>query len=68
MHDYEKVQATLKLMDELEKGRKSGEQEGWLSIEDVIEHLRIREQDLIDAAETLDQMDKKIKALENRSR
>ena len=55
-------------MDELEKGRKSGEQEGWHSIEDVLEHLRIREQDLIDAAETRDQMDKRIKALENRSR
>ena len=27
-------------MDELEKGRKSGEQEGWLSVEDVWAHLR----------------------------
>lgn len=29
--DYEKTQATLKLMGELEKGRKSGEENGWIS-------------------------------------
>lgn len=40
IHDHEKAQASLKLMDELEKGRKSGEQEGWLSLEDVMAHLR----------------------------
>ena len=27
MHDYEKTQATLRLMNELAKGRKSGEDE-----------------------------------------
>ena len=40
MEDYEKTQATLKLMSELEKGRKSGEEEGWLSTDDVRAHFR----------------------------
>jgi len=39
--DYEKTQATLKLMNELAKGRKSGEEEGWLSLEAVEKHLGI---------------------------
>lgn len=33
--DYEKIQAKIKLMSELNKGRKSGEEKGWLSHEDV---------------------------------
>ena len=33
--DYEKTQATLKLMSELAKGEKSGNEQGWLTIEDV---------------------------------
>jgi prevent-host-death family protein len=33
--DYEKTQATLKLMSELAKGEKSGNEKGWLSIEEV---------------------------------
>ena len=33
MHDYEKAQATIRLMNEIAKGRRSGETEGWLSIE-----------------------------------
>lgn len=41
MHDYEKTQAMLRLMSELEKGRRSGEEEGWLTIEEVEEHLGI---------------------------
>ena len=41
MHDYEKTQATLKLMNELAKGRKSGEEKGWLPLEAVEEHLGI---------------------------
>ena len=40
MQDYEKTQATLRLMNELAKGRKSGEQEGWLSPEDMRAHFR----------------------------
>ena len=41
MHDYEKTQATLKLLNELAKGRKSGEEKGWLTLEAVEEHLGI---------------------------
>ncbi|NLT13294.1 MAG: type II toxin-antitoxin system prevent-host-death family antitoxin [Clostridiales bacterium] len=33
--DYEKTQATMKLMSELSNGRISGEEKGWLSHEDV---------------------------------
>ena len=42
IHDYEKTQATLKLLGELEKGRISGETEGWLSPEEVRAHFRER--------------------------
>lgn len=35
MRDYEKTQATIQLMNELEKGRKSGEEKGWLTLEAV---------------------------------
>ena len=38
--NYEKTKAALKLMCELEKGRLSGEQNGWLSEEDVEKHLK----------------------------
>jgi len=41
MYDYEKTQAALKLMDELAKGRRSGEEKGWLTLEAVEEHLGI---------------------------
>ena len=45
MQEYEKTRATLKLMSELEKGRRSGEESGWLSAEDVRSHFakRIKE-------------------------
>ncbi len=33
--DYEQTLATLKLMDDLAKGKKSGEEKGWLSSTDV---------------------------------
>lgn len=39
MHDYEKAQATIRLMNELAKGRRSGEEKGWLTLEAVEEHL-----------------------------
>lgn len=39
--DYEKTQATLRLMKELAKGRKSGDEKGWLTLEAVEEHLGI---------------------------
>lgn len=35
IREYEAIQATLKLMNELAKGRKSGETEGWLTIDEV---------------------------------
>lgn len=41
MHDYEKAQATIRLMSEIAKGRRSGEEEGWLSVEEVEKSLGI---------------------------
>lgn len=41
IQDYEKTQAALRLMNELAKGRKSGETEGWLSLEEVEDQLGI---------------------------
>jgi prevent-host-death family protein len=35
MEDYEKTQAGIKLMVELTKGRRSGEEQGWKTIEEV---------------------------------
>jgi prevent-host-death family protein len=35
IEEYEKTQSALKLMSELEKGRISGEQEGWVTLEEV---------------------------------
>ena len=37
--EYEKLMATVALMAELARGKKSGEEEGWLSHEDVMEHF-----------------------------
>lgn len=42
MREYEKLQATIKLMNELAKGRRSGETEGWLSADDMRSHFRER--------------------------
>ncbi len=42
IQDYEQTQAKLKLMQELAKGRRSGEQEGWLSSDDMRAHFRAR--------------------------
>ena len=42
LESYEKTQATLQLMNELAKGRRSGETEGWLSTEEVRAHFRAR--------------------------
>lgn len=39
--EYEKTQANMKLMNELAKGRYSGENEGWIAIEQVESNLRI---------------------------
>jgi len=35
MEDYEKTNASVKLMSELAKGRKAGEKQGWESIENI---------------------------------
>ena len=35
MGDYEKKEAAIKLMSDLEKGRLSGEKEGWYTLEEV---------------------------------
>lgn len=35
MEDYEKTQASIKLIAELAKGRKAGEEQGWKTIENV---------------------------------
>ena len=40
MADYEKLQASIWLMNELEKGRRSGEEKGWLTIDEVEAHFR----------------------------
>lgn len=41
MKDFEKAQATIRLMSELAKGRKLGEEKGWLALETVEETLGI---------------------------
>jgi hypothetical protein len=41
MEDYEKTQAAIKLMSELEKGRISGEKEGWYGLEEVRKEIGI---------------------------
>lgn len=40
--NYEKTKAALRLMCELDRGRKSGEENGWLSDNDVRAHLRAK--------------------------
>lgn len=42
MRDYEKLQAEITLVSELNKGRKSGEENGWLSSKDVRSHFRAK--------------------------
>ena len=39
---YDRMQAQLRLMCELSEGRRSGEEEGWISSEDVRSHFRDR--------------------------
>ena len=41
IQDSERTEATLYLMNELEKGRKSGEVDGWLSLNDVEKKLGV---------------------------
>ena len=42
IQDYERTQATLRLMNELARGRRSGETEGCLTAEEVRAHFRAR--------------------------
>ena len=42
IQDYERAQATIRLMNELAKGHKSGATEGWLTPDDVRAHFRAR--------------------------
>lgn len=42
IQDYEKAQATIQLMNELAKGRASGEKNGWLTLEAVEQNLGLR--------------------------
>ncbi len=42
IQDYERTQATLRLLRELEKGKQSGTKEGWLTSDDVRAHFRER--------------------------
>lgn len=44
MQDYEKTLATIRLINELEKGRRSGETKGWLTLEDVEKNLGIADE------------------------
>lgn len=44
IQDYEKTQATLRLMSELAKGRRSGETEGWLTLDEVESQLGISDE------------------------
>ena len=41
MEEYEKTQAVLKLLSELSKGERSGNEKGWLTIDDVEKELGI---------------------------
>lgn len=40
IQEYEHLQAQIKLMNELNKGRWSGEEKGWLTAEQVRQHFR----------------------------
>ena len=42
MQDHERMQATIRLMNQLAKGRHSGEAEGWLTADDLRAHFRAR--------------------------
>lgn len=41
MQDFEKTQSTIRLMNELLKGRMSGEEKGWLELDAVEKNLGI---------------------------
>ncbi|AEG59274.1 type II toxin-antitoxin system prevent-host-death family antitoxin [Desulforamulus ruminis] len=39
--DYEKMQATIKLMSQLAEGEKAGREKGWLAVEEVEKNLGV---------------------------
>ena len=41
IRDYDRTQATIRLMNELAKGRKSGDEKGWLTLEEVERELGV---------------------------
>ncbi len=41
IHDYDRIQATIQLMNELAKGRMSGEEKGWFTLEEVERELGV---------------------------
>ncbi|NLV62242.1 MAG: type II toxin-antitoxin system prevent-host-death family antitoxin [Clostridiaceae bacterium] len=41
IEDYEKTNATIRLLTELSKGEKSGKDNGWMSIEEVEKSLGV---------------------------
>jgi prevent-host-death family protein len=43
IEDYEKMQAIIKLMSELAKGEKSGNEQGWLTIEELKQSLGLKD-------------------------
>lgn len=40
LQEYERLQAQIRLINELNKGRRSGEEKGWLTAEQVRQHFR----------------------------
>jgi PHD/YefM family antitoxin component YafN of YafNO toxin-antitoxin module len=42
IQEYEKIQATLKLLSELARGEKAGRERGWLSIDELESSLGIK--------------------------
>ncbi len=43
MKDYDRLSAEASLLSELERGRRSGEADGWRSAQDVRSHIKNRE-------------------------
>lgn len=41
IEDYEKTNSLIKLLSELSKGKKAGEEKGWLSIDDVEQNIGV---------------------------
>jgi prevent-host-death family protein len=40
LQEYERLQAQIRLINELNKGRRSGEEKGWLTADQVRQHFR----------------------------